>query len=305
MDGLRFSVLAFVVTACVIGCQPKLAPTGGDANDNPRVAPDRPQPKVVKVSTVNQFVEAIKPNTIVQLAPGTYDVSRVARKKRTYVVYEESYGDTVGSLAIRNVRNLTIAGPAGQAVKIITPERYSTVLTLRNCRNLKIEGIRIGHSPDPGHCTGGVVQLENVRGITLTRCELFGCGTEGLNMADVSEATFRNTTIRDCTYGILTLRRGSEVTFLNCRFAGNKEFHGMHIHDSEAVTFRGCTIERNVLNSNISSPLFNVTSSSDVRLIDSTVRNNTYPAFQSKGSPVQIERTKMTGNTLWSQSDGQ
>ncbi|MFP4139255.1 MAG: right-handed parallel beta-helix repeat-containing protein [Phycisphaerae bacterium] len=302
MDGLRFSLVCAVAGAALAGCQPKVAQnTGNGANhagSTANTTPDRPKRRVVRVSTVEQFIDAIEPNTIIQLAAGTYDVSKVAQKKRTFVVYEDSYDGSVGDLVIRNVPNLTIAGPAGRGARIVTPERYSRVLTLRDCRGVELAGLTVGHSPGEGYCTGGVVRIEKVRGLTVINCDLFGCGTEGLEMTDVAEATFRDTIIRDCTYGILTLRQGSNITFRDCRFAGNKEFHGVVVHDSEAVTFRGCTIEKNVLNSSISSPLFKITSSSAVKLIDSIVRANTYPAFQSANSPLRIERTRINGNTL-------
>ncbi len=306
MDGLRFSLVVIALTGCLVGCQTEVAQSTGDGANGAAVDPAKlaPQRKTVRVSTAAELIDAIEPNTIIQLAAGTYDVSKVPQKKRTFVVYEDSYDAAAGDLVIRNVQNLTIVGPAGRGAKIVTPERYSRVLTLRNCRGVELAGLTVGHSPGEGYCTGGVIRIEKVRGLTVTHCDLFGCGTEGLEMTDLADATFRDTTIRDCTYGILTLRRGSNITFRECRFAGNKEFHGMVVHDSQAVTFRGCTIEKNVLNSTISSPLFKITSSSDVKLIDSIVRNNTYPAFQSANSPLRIERTRMENNALRSQTKG-
>ena len=306
MDGLRISLVCALVGSALAGCQPKVAQSTGDGANGPVADPAKlaPQRKMVRVSTAAELIDAIEPNTIIQLAAGTYDVSKVPQKKRTFVVYEDSYDAAAGDLVIRNVQNLTIVGPAGRGARIVTPERYSLVLTLRDCRGVELAGLTVGHSPGEGYCTGGVIRIEKVRGLTVTNCDLFGCGTEGLEMTDVAEATFRDTIIRDCTYGILTVRQGSNITFRDCRFAGNKEFHGMVVHDSQAVTFRGCTIEKNVLNSSISSPLFKITSSSDVKLLDSIVRNNTYPAFQSANSPLQIERTRMENNSLQSETKG-
>jgi hypothetical protein len=83
--------------------------------------------------------------------------------------------------------------------------------------------------------------------ITLDSCDLFGCGTMGLEFVDCERIEVVNVTIRDCTYGILNAKNVSELIFRDCKFHNNREFDLCTISGASShIMFTDCTFTKNV-----------------------------------------------------------
>lgn len=152
-------------------------------------------------------------------------------------------------LHITGVRNLQIEGNAdgsyGNPLRsIVTNPRYSYVLNFKDCEYVYISQLSIGHT-EGGYCTGGVINAELCEGMTISRCDLYGCGTEGLTLTSVGNFTCENTVIHDCTYYIMTIVGGKNINFFDCTFVDNKEFDQVNVREAIGVMFEKCRFLRN------------------------------------------------------------
>lgn len=115
------------------------------------------------------------------------------------------------ALCIGCVENLHIRGG-----EIITEPRYADVLSFYSCGNVSLQGVTLGHSPEPGSCAGGVLYLNNSSGITLEGCDLYGCGILGITADYSSDLAVQRTRIHDCSCGAARFNDCELVTFLEC-----------------------------------------------------------------------------------------
>ncbi len=102
------------------------------------------EPRVVSVSTVDELLDAIAPNTCIELAPGVYDFSAASDygKEGTspyYAWVSTLFYNEVGyGLEIHDVDGLTIRG-AGRGVSFLNAlPRYVFVITFRNCSGVSV-----------------------------------------------------------------------------------------------------------------------------------------------------------------------
>lgn len=247
------------------------------------------EPQVVQVKTAEEFLDAIASDITIEVAPGTYNLSKVRQKKMDFVVWEE---ETDGpQVKIRNVKNLTIRGSKEDPPSILTEPRYGWVLRFENAANVTLENLVLGHTLK-GYCSGGVVEWSSCKNVAIEGCDLFGCGTEGMHLERVTGLRFANSRIRDCTYGIMTISESAKVEFVDSRFENNREYYGFLIGDSSDIEFRGCTIARN----EVSDPLFKVTSSSRIKIKGSTILDN--DAERLAVGPLDLEETAVRENTF-------
>ena len=160
----------------------------------------------VRVSTVDELLAAIAPDTTILLEPGEYDLSAAADyatdSGKEYYTWGNIYSDSTqnAELLIRNVDNLTILGDGLDTTTVAAIPRYANVLRFENCSGLTLSGFTAGHTREPGFCSGGVLRLENCAGTTVDACGLFGCGTVGVWASGCSDLTVKNSRIYECSW---------------------------------------------------------------------------------------------------------
>lgn len=120
-----------------------------------------------------------------------------------------------------NISNLEIRG--GKDCYIIVEPRYANVLNLFGCVNITLKNLTIGHTEE-GYCEGGVIYAERCNNIFINNCDLYGCGTYGVEMHDVDVFQMSNSIIRDCSYGIMILNNVHFTVFRECDFIRCREF---------------------------------------------------------------------------------
>ena len=165
------------------------------------------------------------------------------------------------------LRQLTIASadPKDPALIVCEP-RYANVLAFFNCRNLTLRDLVMGHTPEPGFCTGAVLQLTSCGASLIEGCELYGCGTYGVTAENSWELRIDRSEIRDCTFGCLEYRYvsdafvtdtkfhdcegyimfclpGSIVEFSGCDFRDLKDDF-LYLDDASWAAFEDCTFDR-------------------------------------------------------------
>ena len=202
------SLLAFVLLAsCALFTGPK------SLADN-----EAAEMKTVEVSTIDEFVSAIAPNTEIVLKEGTYDLKAAASyggySGSQYWHWEEQYDGP--QLVIEDVNDLVIRGAGAEATVIAAEPRYANVLSFIRCRNITLEGFTAGHTQEPGYCAGGVICFMNTQNVAVDGCGLYGCGTIGIDAQDCRDISVTNTSIYDCSQGAVYLNGCRNVTFDGC-----------------------------------------------------------------------------------------
>lgn len=168
----------------------------------------------VTVTTVDEFLAAIAPNTEIVVNAELIDLSKATGYGETdgdYYYWADAYDGP--ELYIAEVSNLTIRGYGEDhnANVISSVPRYSNVLNFYNCSNILIQGLTAGHTEEPGYCQGGVLFFMNCQDILVENCGLFGCGTLGVKAESSKNIQIINNDIYDCTVGGVELNYCDDV----------------------------------------------------------------------------------------------
>lgn len=175
----------------------------------------------VHVTTVDEFLAAIAPDTTIYLEPGVYDLSTAAGCGVTETDrYRWDLRFDGPSLIITGVDGLTIEGAGAESVTIAAVPRYADVLGFERCAGLTLRGFTAGHTEEKGYCTGGVLYFDLCDDAVIDGCALFGCGIMGITASNCADMNVSNTEIYDCEYGAVTLN-DSNAVFDSCDIYDN------------------------------------------------------------------------------------
>ena len=150
-------------------------------------------------------------------------------------------------VVIHDVRNLSIvAGPSFTpgTVEIVVEPRYATVLTFENCDKVFLSDLIVGHTPEQGYCTGGVLCFRDCGRVALSGMDLYGCGTYGIEGERVDSIQTVDSVIRECSYGLLVLRQVRDAGFGGVRFHDCTGFDMLNLRESSA-SFQACEFINN------------------------------------------------------------
>lgn len=195
----------------------------------------------VTVTTVDEFLAAIAPNTEIIVDAELLDLSKATGYGKTngdYYYWAEAHDGP--ELYIAEVSNLTIRGAGNDhTVNVISSvPRYSNVLNFFNCANIMVKGLTVGHTEEPGYCLGGVLLFMNSQDILVEDCGLFGCGTLGVKADSSKNIQIINNDIYDCSVGGVELTNCDDVNVDGNTFRdlGGSEFR---VYGCGTVTCNG------------------------------------------------------------------
>ncbi len=182
----------------------------------------------IHVTNVDEFLAAIAPDTTIFLEPGEYDLSTASTYAGLGGIYYrwDSVYDGY-ELVIRNANGLTIEAADPEAVSIVTQPRYANVLRIENLSNLIVRNVTVGHTPDAGECSGGVIQLNYVNNAIIEGCKLFGCGILGVQAMNCENLSVFNSEIYQCSSGACWFNKCRTVRVDHCDIhdIGGREFY--------------------------------------------------------------------------------
>ena len=166
----------------------------------------------VHVSTVDEFLSAIAPNTEIVVDAALLDLSQASDYGKSggeYYRWEDPFDGP--ELILQNLSNFTIRGSGQERTDtaISAVPRYADVLTFENCANIYVANITVGHTQEPGYCAGGVLHYINSQSILVENCDLYGCGTMGVNGDNSQDVQVYGCYIHDCSV--------SGVEFTECQ----------------------------------------------------------------------------------------
>lgn len=216
--------------------------------------------KQIHVSTVDEFLSALAPDTEIILDAEFYDLSTATgygETNSTYYRWEEVFDGV--QLTIQDLSNLTIRaeGEDITAHTLSTRPRYAHVLNFDNCSAITLEGFTAGHTFEPGSCTGGVIGFQGSEDLLINRCGLYGCGVVGVWAEMSKNIQVANCDIYECSWGGIYMVGCKDVTF-----SGNtirdlgQEYDGVRydgtrfmLHDTRNITIDGVKMDDNYIGS--------------------------------------------------------
>lgn len=274
------SVLAItLLTGCGVAAGPVSEKTSEPTDAVPGV-----KPGVIQVDTVDEFLAAIAPDAVIELAEGVYDLSTASdygkNSNSDYYSWNTSNvsdGNAVDAeLIIHNVDNLTIRGAGIGETTISAVPRYANVIYFNGCKDVTISNLTAGHTQAPGYCSGGVFFMELCKDFNVDTCGLYGCGTIGVRGISCEKLNITNCDIYECSYGAIDVAYcdgvlvsgcdihdigyrseydayslfnadyGTGFTVYNCKIHDNKTEILLTTNEAESVAFLSNEVTKNV-----------------------------------------------------------
>ena len=209
----------------------------------------------IRVATAEQFVNAMRSNAMILVAKNTEinltplldDGSQFRTRYRQWrpesstevgnqevIISEEVFDGR--QLTICNHKQMVIRGEGHSSI-VVNP-RYAFCLNFKDCQQIEIRNLTIGHTKG-GYCQGGVIGVSGGWRINIQDCDLYGCGTYGLELNKTRDFSMYRSNIRDCTYGIMLLSNVEFAKFEKCDFFRDREFTLVESRGSN-VAFNEC-----------------------------------------------------------------
>ena len=265
---------------------------------------------VTHVSTVDEFLDAIAPNTTIVLAEGEYDLSSAADYGKenadpnyAWVAVPESDENTPGfELQILGVEGLTIRGAGEGRTTLAAVPRYANVLHFLNCDGLRVEDLTAGHTQAPGYCNGGVLYFDVCSDLAVSNCGLFGCGTIGVQARDCRGLEVKGCHIYECSYSAVFVHSCRDVLVEDCEVERNGLKPG--VGPAYSLFSADLTEDFTVLNcrvhDNTCQTLLNTVNSKNALFLSNRVENNGFQTslFQMQQYPVTVDGCAFTDNEI-------
>ena len=266
---------------------------------------------VVIVSNVDEFLNAIAPDRVIELAPGTYDLSTAASYRNSstnpFIAWNEVYDDGA-ELEIRGVQNLTIRGAGKDGTIIAAVPRYANVIKFSNCQDVTVEALTAGHTTEPGWCMGGVLRFEGCDRAAVNACGLYGCGILGVWANSCNDLTIKDCDIYECSYGAVDVDRCRNVRVEGCDIHdhGTREGQGSALHLFSAAYGEGFTVYNNRIHDNRAQGLLRLDYCKGALFLSNDVTGNIFdsPVFNFSEYGATVDGCRFEGNIHgWYQGD--
>ena len=237
-------VIAIVFVAVCLVTSPARKDAAAAGDTEPTSVSD-----AVSVHNVDELLAAIAPDTVIQLEPGTYNLSGAKGyglpSESPYYAWTEKYDGF--ELMLQNVKNLTIRGSGKVNTTLECDPRSASVINLKNCENVTLEDFTAGHTLELGQCSSGVIYLQNCTGTDMNRLGIYGCGMIGLQAADSKDISLADSDVYDCSSSAAEIISCEDVTISGTRIyrIGSEEYGGYTYFDigsSRNVTVENCEI---------------------------------------------------------------
>ena len=261
---------------------------------SPAAAPAAERKKV-EAATADELLKAIAPHTEIVLTGRSYNLSEATGYGNfggKHYRWEEVY-DGFG-LTIERVEDLCITA-SRSGTEILCNPRYASVIRLLDCRGVTFEGVTIGHSDGEGTCTGSVLKCDGCADVLVKNCDLYGCGTYGLDLEKSNGVHALDSTIRDCSYGAVYAVSCTDVLLDGCSIYGIESFGGV----INMTGCRGCACINSLIRNNSGSGLLELYYVRDFYFAGCEVNKNEFEGmFTVTDYPLTVEGCSFKNNRL-------
>lgn len=242
--------VALCLSVALSGCSLNIK-----GKDNKSKHDDEEEETLIEVSSVEEFLDAIKPGAEIVFDEGVYDLTpdlidvfyddyKKFSQKHNYIEIN-SLGSGEGvELVIKDIDGLRISGKKNKDIELQAEPRAADVIKFENCENITINNMTMGHTPDKGQCIGDVLEFDACENIELNEVDLYGCGAYGINATDTENLVVNDSIIRDCSYGMIWYTGCSDAEFNSCDIYGIDGYGIVDVSET-VVTFDKCIFEKN------------------------------------------------------------
>ena len=209
---------AKILTALLLAAALLAACGAPQGSPDPAPTP-APEQEAVVVTDVAGLLNALAPDTVIEIDADDLALDRAPDYGFSYssgAYTWTSIGDGQYELTIRDLEGLTIRSGREGGTRLTTGATYASVLTLRDCRDLTLEALTLGHRGEPGGCCGDVLNCNGCEDILVRRCDLFGCGVTAVNAWKCTRLFLEGCTLRDCSASALNLTLCTNVQARDC-----------------------------------------------------------------------------------------
>lgn len=239
----------------------------------------------VFVDSVEEFVQSIKDDCSIVLAPGTYNVTKYMNKNideipciddwdgiQSGIFYRDCYEGP--QLVICNINNLRIVSQdSDKMAEIVSEVPSALVLAFEGCNKPKLNQIIAGHSVPIGTCDEDVIGFSSCDNARVKGCDLYGCGTMGIYTSNCQSVTVEETTIRDCSYGCADIYDTGYIAFDRCTFENCAGYVNFILYNSYA-SFFNCSFH------NLAEQMLDMNENSSIYFSDCTFDDGVYEQLQ-------------------------
>ncbi|MCR5594538.1 MAG: lysozyme inhibitor LprI family protein [Lachnospiraceae bacterium] len=245
----------------------------------------------VTVSDPIELLNSIQSHRKVILKEGRYSLSGINMHDidNPYIT-SDYYGYCISS-----VFGLSIEAEEGAEVLVCVDDPYNPVLNITSCGDVTLKGLTVGHDVEPGYCSGSVLNLNDVNGMNIKDCHLFGCGTYGIEAIYSSDLNVTDTEIYECTYGLVMLRDVGTTVFTNCLMRDSSDMSMIDVNGCYDVNFNSCEFNNNRSDFEYGDSYFaELDEFSHIYFTDCSFNGNVYKTFANR--EVTMENCEADGN---------
>lgn len=242
--------------------------------------------ETVRVSNAEELLEAIGSYKRIILSEGEYNLSEVDKAENDCVAAIDVHDGT--EYSVLGVKDIIIEGEAGKTATVVVKPRYANVLSFGQCEHVTLKNLTAGHSIEPGFCLGGVVRVDGCTDVSMEGLHLYGCGTYGVIADSSTSINVKNTEIYECTYGLTEISYSQNIIFDNCVFRDSGEYDMFSINESSDVGIINSSVKNN--KSGVYSTFIGAYDSNNVYFRDCEFENNGF--FEFTTADVRFENCK-------------
>lgn len=232
----------------------------------------------VTVSNPVELLNSIQNNRKIIVKEGVYNFSDIESRK----IENDRVGDLYGAYEVDNVYNLCIEAEEGADVQFCIDDPYSPVFSFSGGRNVTLRGLTVGHTVEPGYCSGSVLCFNSVEGIDIDQCSLYGSGTYGVEAQYSYNINVTDTDIYECTYGLVWLHDVGSAYFTDCTMRDSSDLSMIDLDSAYDVVFDNCEFSNNVSNRFDSVYFVEIGEYDSVTFRNCSFINNEFNAFSNR-----------------------
>jgi len=160
----------------------------------------------------------------------------------TIILQAGTYSSPV-AISVSERNGITLRGQG--EVRLLCTDLYENVLNLEGSRDVRIEAILARHSQPLGSyaCEGSVISGQNIKGLVVSRCELAGSGSIGVDLSSCENVEVSDCFIHDNTFAAMSLTDVASITIAGNRIERNAAT--LYSAGVSGLTMAGNTISDN------------------------------------------------------------
>ncbi len=176
---------------------------------------------VINVSSTEQFLDALGSNKTI-IIQKSINLSSILDKELELVGY----------------KNLTIKG-VNTSIKFEVTRGDHDVLDFVSCENISISNLIFGH--ESAGCYASVLVFSDCKGVTISSCDIYGCGYQGIVIRNTNNFVCSNSNIHDCHIDLIDIRDSKNIKFNNTIIKDGNCGTLINIWSSNQVQFDKCS----------------------------------------------------------------